>query len=124
MADFKSSIVEGKIYKWVFGKNTKADDFRELYPDLQRILTTPEITRLMTVVEIEEPGADELMQFWFNIGEAAQKAKIEKWGVVAPPQDIMKRISFEHMVKGAGAERDHEVKIAGTEEEILSWCKL
>ena len=123
MPDAKSSIIDGKIYKWTFGPETVADDFKAIYPELQSNLNTPEITRLMTVIDMPEPGQEELMQLWFNIGEAAQKAKIERWGVVAPPQDLMKKMSFEHMIKGAGAEREYEVKIGTAEDDILAWCK-
>ncbi len=123
MASYKHKIVDKKISHWTFAKGTKDADFGELYPEMKRVFSAGEITRLCTVIEVEEPTDDDVLQLWFNIGEAAQEGQIKKWGLVIAPLDLMPKMTFERMVSGGGKDRDYELTYAPSEEEVLAWLR-
>lgn len=123
MASFRHKIVDKKISHWTFEDGIKDGDFAAIYPEMKRVFATGEITGLCTVVKVKEPTDDDVLQLWFNVGEAAQEGGIAKWGVVIEPLDLMPKMTFERMVSGAGKPRDYEIEYGAAEEEILAWLK-
>ena len=121
MADFHHKILDGGVSRWTLGAATRADDFAALYPELEKTLNRPEITALMLVIEHPDPTDEAMLQMWYNFGEAAHKGNIARWGIVIAPLDFIKKMSFDHMLKGAGQARSYEVYTNPDAADVLAW---
>ena len=121
---YESQVIDDRITYWKFSASATAESFMSAFEEFNEVVHRPGITRLMVVMGMEEPAGRQILDLWLETGRIADGAGIEKWGVVVPAEQAIKRMAIEHMVRG-GDQRDrrYQVFFADNESEVLQWCR-
>jgi hypothetical protein len=81
---------------WEFLEGMDLDSFREdAFPVFERIVTSREVTGMVTVVDIEDPFNDSVFQVWEDTARRAAQNGVDRWAVVA---DGIKKLSLRSKI--------------------------
>ena len=90
------------VMVWEFLPGMELSAFRtDAYPVYEDLLRSNDVDGLVTVVKLDDAFTSEVFDVWEKSAQRAEKAGVERWGVVA---DGIKAISLRGQVDTGGLE--------------------
>lgn len=81
---------------WEFLEGMDLESFKEdAFPVFERIVTTRDVTGMVTVVDIDDPFDESTFQIWEDTARRATQNGVDRWAVVA---DGIKKLSLRSKI--------------------------
>ena len=102
---------------WEFLDGMDLESFREeAFPVFERIVTTRDVTGMVTVVDFDDPFSDSVFEVWEETAQRAAQNGVDRWAVVA---DGIKKLSLRSKIDAG----DLDTFTTETRPEAVEWVR-
>ena len=102
---------------WEFLDGMDLESFREeAFPVFERIVTTRDVTGMVTVVDFDDPFSDSVFEVWEETAQRAAQNGVDRWAVVA---DGIKKLSLRSKIDAG----DLDTFTTETRPDAVEWVR-